>query len=128
MSSKLTELTESSPSILPPPVLCGSGILSLLCSPSISSSGNFDPSQIHDGYKEVEILDPAVTNCLKKGRKFFQHYNPCSSKFHYFFVGKKPCQRPGASLYKAGKFLWSDKDGSFGKEVPVSEAPTRDGN
>ncbi|MBW0475361.1 hypothetical protein O181_015076 [Austropuccinia psidii MF-1] len=56
MSSKLTELTESSPS-----VLCGSGILSQL-----ASSGHLDPSQTYDGYKAVEVLDPA---CTKFGGK-----------------------------------------------------------
>ncbi|MBW0554634.1 hypothetical protein O181_094349 [Austropuccinia psidii MF-1] len=66
MSSKLTELTESSPSALPPSVLCGSGIFSQLSSPSMASSGHFDPSQIYDGYRAVEILDPACTECLAK--------------------------------------------------------------
>ncbi|MBW0475496.1 hypothetical protein O181_015211 [Austropuccinia psidii MF-1] len=55
MSSKLTELTSSSPSVPPQSVLCGYGILSQLGSPwSVASSGNFDPSQIYDGYKVVE--------------------------------------------------------------------------
>ncbi|MBW0467131.1 hypothetical protein O181_006846 [Austropuccinia psidii MF-1] len=49
MSFKLTELTESSPSVLPPSVLCGSGILNQL-----ASSGHFDPAQTYDGYKAVE--------------------------------------------------------------------------
>ncbi|MBW0509889.1 hypothetical protein O181_049604 [Austropuccinia psidii MF-1] len=66
MSSKLTELTESSPSALPPPVLCGSGVFSRLYSPSMASSGHFDPSQTYEGYREVEILDPACTECLAK--------------------------------------------------------------
>ncbi|MBW0592718.1 hypothetical protein O181_132433 [Austropuccinia psidii MF-1] len=64
MSSKLTELTESSPSAPPPSVLCGSGIFSQLSSPSMSSSGHFDPSQTYDGFREVEVLDPACTECL----------------------------------------------------------------
>ncbi|MBW0486363.1 hypothetical protein O181_026078 [Austropuccinia psidii MF-1] len=55
MSSKLTELTESAPSVLPPCVLCGSGILSQSASPwSMASSGHFDPAQTYDGYKAVE--------------------------------------------------------------------------
>ncbi|MBW0563630.1 hypothetical protein O181_103345 [Austropuccinia psidii MF-1] len=49
MSFELTELTESSPSAAPPSVLCGSGILSQFSSPSMASSGHFDPSQIYDG-------------------------------------------------------------------------------
>ncbi|MBW0555862.1 hypothetical protein O181_095577 [Austropuccinia psidii MF-1] len=66
MSSKLTELTEYSPTALPPSVLFGSGVFSQLSSPSMASSGHFDPSQIYDGYRAVEILDPACTECLAK--------------------------------------------------------------
>ncbi|MBW0576922.1 hypothetical protein O181_116637 [Austropuccinia psidii MF-1] len=61
----------------------------------MASSGHFDPSQIYDGYRAVEILDPACTECLAKGKDCFQHYNPQSSKCHYCFIGKKPCRRTG---------------------------------
>ncbi|MBW0579062.1 hypothetical protein O181_118777 [Austropuccinia psidii MF-1] len=91
MSSKLTELTESSPSATPPSVLCGSGVLSQLASPSMASSGHFDPSQTYGGYKAVKALDPACTECLAKGKDCFQHYMPRSSNFYYCFIGKKPC-------------------------------------
>ncbi|MBW0570780.1 hypothetical protein O181_110495 [Austropuccinia psidii MF-1] len=66
MSSKLTELTESSPSAPPLSVLCGSGIFSQLSSTSMASSGHFDPSQTYDGFRAVEALDPACTECLAK--------------------------------------------------------------
>ncbi|MBW0574992.1 hypothetical protein O181_114707, partial [Austropuccinia psidii MF-1] len=66
MSFKLTELTESSPSALPPSFLCGSGVFSQLSPPSMTSSGQFNPSQTHDGYRAVEILDPTCTECLAK--------------------------------------------------------------
>ncbi|MBW0482176.1 hypothetical protein O181_021891 [Austropuccinia psidii MF-1] len=33
----------------------------------MASSGHFDPSQIYDGYKEEEALDPSCTECLKRG-------------------------------------------------------------
>ncbi|MBW0578176.1 hypothetical protein O181_117891, partial [Austropuccinia psidii MF-1] len=66
MTSKLTELTESFPSALPPSVVCGFGVFSQLSSPSMASSGHFDPSQIYDGYRAVEILDPSCTECLTK--------------------------------------------------------------
>ncbi|MBW0577629.1 hypothetical protein O181_117344, partial [Austropuccinia psidii MF-1] len=66
MSSKLTELTESSPSAPQPSVLCGSGNFSRVSSPSMASSGHFDPYQIYDGYRAVEGLDPACTECLAK--------------------------------------------------------------
>ncbi|MBW0551447.1 hypothetical protein O181_091162 [Austropuccinia psidii MF-1] len=91
MSSKLTELTESSPSAPPTSVLCGSGVFSQLSSPSMASSGHFDPSQTYDRYRAVEILDPACTECLAKGKDCFQHYNPRSSKCHYYFIAKEPC-------------------------------------
>ncbi|MBW0538742.1 hypothetical protein O181_078457 [Austropuccinia psidii MF-1] len=67
MSSKLTELTEFSPSAPPPSVLCGSGVFSQLSSPSMASSGQFDLSQTYDGYRAVEVLDPACFECLAKG-------------------------------------------------------------
>ncbi|MBW0591527.1 hypothetical protein O181_131242 [Austropuccinia psidii MF-1] len=127
MSSKLTELTESSPSAPPLSVLCGSGIFSQFSSPSMASSDHFDPSQIYDGYRVVEIFDPACTECLAKGRDCFQHYNPRSSKCHYFFIGKKQCHRTGVLFSEVRRYLWSRKDGPFWNEFPVSEAPTPDG-
>ncbi|MBW0558952.1 hypothetical protein O181_098667 [Austropuccinia psidii MF-1] len=93
MSSKLTELTESSPSAPPPSVLCGSGIFSLLSSPSMASSGHFDPSQTYDGYKAV----------------------------------KKPFCHAGALSSNVRRYLLSRKDVPFGKEFPISEAPTPEG-
>ncbi|MBW0551197.1 hypothetical protein O181_090912 [Austropuccinia psidii MF-1] len=66
MTSKLTELTDCSPSAPPPSVLCGPGIFSQFSSPSMASSGHFYPSRTYDGYREVEILDPACTECLAK--------------------------------------------------------------
>ncbi|MBW0577544.1 hypothetical protein O181_117259, partial [Austropuccinia psidii MF-1] len=126
-SSKLTELTESSPSVLPASVLCGSGDLSRLASPSMVSSGHFDPSQTYDFYKEVEVLDPACTECLAKGNNCFQHYNPRSSKCHYCYIGKKPFCQTGRQSSNVRRYLWSRMDGPFGKEFPVSEALTPDG-
>ncbi|MBW0579605.1 hypothetical protein O181_119320 [Austropuccinia psidii MF-1] len=127
MSSKLTELTDHSPSVLPPSVFCGSGILTQWGSPwSMASFGHFDPSQTYDGYKEVEILDPACTECLMKGEEFLQNFNLKSSKCH-FFVGKKSCCYPEIPAPNVKRYLWSNKDGPFGKEFPVSEAPTPDG-
>ncbi|MBW0463765.1 hypothetical protein O181_003480 [Austropuccinia psidii MF-1] len=122
MSSKLTELTDSSPFVLPPSVLCGSGILSQFSSPwSIASSENFDPGQTYDGYKAVKFLDPPCTECLPKGKDFFQHFNPKSSKCHFCFVGKKPCCCPGSAASNVRRYLWSKKDGPFGKELPTPD-------
>ncbi|MBW0571782.1 hypothetical protein O181_111497 [Austropuccinia psidii MF-1] len=95
MSSKLTELTEYSPSAPPTSVLCGSGVFSQFSSPSMASSGHFDPSQMYDRYREVESLDPSFTECLAKGTDCFQRYNPRYSKCHYCCIGKKPCCRTG---------------------------------
>ncbi|MBW0579794.1 hypothetical protein O181_119509, partial [Austropuccinia psidii MF-1] len=127
MSSKLTELTESPPSVPPPSVLCGSGIFSRLSSPSMASSGNFDPSQTYDCYKAVEVLDPAGTECLARGKDCFQHYNPQSSKCCYCFIGKRPCCCTRVPTSNVRRYLWSRKDGPFGKGFPVPEAPTPDG-
>ncbi|MBW0530642.1 hypothetical protein O181_070357 [Austropuccinia psidii MF-1] len=127
MSSKLTELTESSPSVPPPSVLCGSGVLSQLPSPSMASSGHFNPSQTYDSYKAVEVLDPACTECLAKGKDCFQHYTSQSSKCHYCFIGKKTCFHTRLQASNVRRYLWHRKDGPFGKELPVSEAPNPDG-
>ncbi|MBW0573301.1 hypothetical protein O181_113016 [Austropuccinia psidii MF-1] len=101
MSSKLTELTEYSPSALPPSVLCCSGILSQL-----ASSGHFDCAQTYYGYKEVVVLEPSCTKCLKKEKDCFQHYNPRSAKCHFFFVGKKPCNFTGLPASNIRRYLW----------------------
>ncbi|MBW0460651.1 hypothetical protein O181_000366 [Austropuccinia psidii MF-1] len=127
MSSKLTELTDSSPSAPPPSVLCGSDILSWWASPwSMASYGHFDPGQTYDGYKAVEVHDPACTEFLAKGKDCFQNFNPKSSKCHFCFVGKKPCQCPGSVASNFRRHLWSKKNGPFGKEFPVSEGLTPD--
>ncbi|MBW0560289.1 hypothetical protein O181_100004 [Austropuccinia psidii MF-1] len=127
MSSKLNELTEYSPSVPPSSVLHGSGILSRFSSPLMASSGHFDPTQTYDSYKAVEVLDPAFTEYLAKGMDCFQHYNPRSSKCHYCFIGKKPCCCAGKQASNVRRYLWSKKNGPFGKEFTVSEAPTLDG-
>ncbi|MBW0510454.1 hypothetical protein O181_050169 [Austropuccinia psidii MF-1] len=93
----------------------------------MASSGHFDSTQIYDGYKAVAVLDPASTKCLDKGKYCFEHYNTRSSKCHYCFIGKKPCRCTGKQASNVRKYLWSKKDGPFGKELPVSEAPTLDG-
>ncbi|MBW0505456.1 hypothetical protein O181_045171 [Austropuccinia psidii MF-1] len=94
----------------------------------MASSGHFDPIQTYDSYKAVEVLDPACTECLAKGKDCFEHYSPRSSKCHYCFIGKKPCCPTGKQASKIRRYLWSKKDGPFGKELPVSEAPTLDCN
>ncbi|MBW0573602.1 hypothetical protein O181_113317 [Austropuccinia psidii MF-1] len=135
MSSKLTELTESSPSSLPQSVICGSGVFSQLSSPSMASYGHFDPSQTYDGYRAVEILDPACTKCLAKGKDCFQHYNPQSSKCHFCFIGKKPCCRTGVSSSNVRRDVarWTSVGGPipfggrpiyFSSEVPISRINT----
>ncbi|MBW0567586.1 hypothetical protein O181_107301 [Austropuccinia psidii MF-1] len=126
MSSKLTEIAESPPYALPPSVLHGSGILSQFSSPSMAFSGHFDPTQAYDGYKAFEVLDPSCTEFLAKGKECFEHYNPRSSRCHYCFIGKKPCLKNGKQASNVRRHLWSKKDGPFGKEFPVSEAPSLD--
>ncbi|MBW0532320.1 hypothetical protein O181_072035 [Austropuccinia psidii MF-1] len=126
MSSKLTELTESSPSVPPPSVLCGSGVLSQFASLSMASSGNLNPPRTYDGYKTVEVIDLACTECLAKGQDCFDHYNPISSKYHYCYITKKPCRQTARQVSILRRYLWSKKYGPFGKEFPVSGAPTPD--
>ncbi|MBW0507438.1 hypothetical protein O181_047153 [Austropuccinia psidii MF-1] len=106
MSSKRTEITEYSPSAPPPSVLHGSGILSRFSSPSMASSGHFDPTQTYDGYKAIEVLDPACTYCLAKGKDCFEHCNSRSSKFHYCFIWKNPCHHTGKRTSNVRRYLW----------------------
>ncbi|MBW0503390.1 hypothetical protein O181_043105 [Austropuccinia psidii MF-1] len=106
MSSKLTELTESSPSVPPSSVMCGSDNPSQLLSPwSMASSGNFDPSQTYDGYKAVEVLDLSFTQCLEKEAMLLSWTSGFQSK----------------------KVFMEQERWAFGKKLPVSEAPTPDG-
>ncbi|MBW0503423.1 hypothetical protein O181_043138 [Austropuccinia psidii MF-1] len=69
----------------------------------MASSGHFDPTQVYDSYKAVEI-----------------------SKCHYCFIGKKPCRQTGKQASNVRRYLWSKKDEPFGIELPFSEAPTLD--
>ncbi|MBW0497456.1 hypothetical protein O181_037171 [Austropuccinia psidii MF-1] len=91
------------------------------------SSGHFDPTQAYDSYKAAEILDPACTEFFETGKDSFEHYNPRSSKFYYSFFGKKPCRHTGKQDSNIRRYFWSKKDVCFGKEFPVSEAPTING-
>ncbi|MBW0530007.1 hypothetical protein O181_069722 [Austropuccinia psidii MF-1] len=93
----------------------------------MASSGHFEPSQTYDGYRAVEVLDHSCSECLAKGKDCFQHYNPRSSKCHYCLIGKRLCRCTGALSSNVRRYLWSRKDGPFGKEFPVSDAPTPDG-
>ncbi|MBW0504542.1 hypothetical protein O181_044257 [Austropuccinia psidii MF-1] len=90
----------------------------------MASSDHFDPTQTYDCYKAVEVLDPAFNECLEKRKECFEHYNPRSSKFHYCFFWKKPCRHTGKHASNVRRYWWSKKDGTFGKEFPVSDAPT----
>ncbi|MBW0470314.1 hypothetical protein O181_010029 [Austropuccinia psidii MF-1] len=92
----------------------------------MASSGHFDPSQTYGGYREVKVLDPSCTECLIKGKEGSQHFNLKYSKFHLFFVGKKPCF-PGIQASNIKIYWWNKKDGPFRQEFPVSEDPTPDG-
>ncbi|MBW0477894.1 hypothetical protein O181_017609 [Austropuccinia psidii MF-1] len=71
MSSKLTELTECSPSALPPSVLCGSGVFSQFSSPSMACSGHFDPSQTMMDTEKLKFLILPVLNVWARVRIVF---------------------------------------------------------
>ncbi|MBW0577512.1 hypothetical protein O181_117227, partial [Austropuccinia psidii MF-1] len=81
----------------------------------MASSGHFEPSQTYDGYKEVDVLDPACTECLARGKDCFQHYNPRSSKPHYCFIGKRPCCHTGCQLLMSGGIYGVGKMGLLGE-------------
>ncbi|MBW0561075.1 hypothetical protein O181_100790 [Austropuccinia psidii MF-1] len=89
-------------------------------------SGHFDPTQIYDGYKAVDILDPACTKCFVKGKDCFEHRNPRSSKIHYCFIGKKPCHHTGKQAFNMGVFM-KKRDvarcTNVGGPIPVGDRP-----
>ncbi|MBW0527367.1 hypothetical protein O181_067082 [Austropuccinia psidii MF-1] len=77
--------------------------------------------------RKLKFLILLVLNVLRREKIFFEHYNPISLNCHYCFIEKKPCCRNGKQASNIRRYLWSKKDGPFGKEFPVSEAPTLDG-
>ncbi|MBW0501190.1 hypothetical protein O181_040905 [Austropuccinia psidii MF-1] len=93
----------------------------------MASSGHFDSFQTYDGQKAVELLDEPCTESLMKGKQCFHNFNPRSSNYHYCFVGKEQYKSPGVPLSKIKSSLFRKKDGPFGKEFPIFEAPTPDG-
>ncbi|MBW0570047.1 hypothetical protein O181_109762 [Austropuccinia psidii MF-1] len=49
----------------------------------MASSGHFDPSQTYDWFRAVEVLDPACTECLAKGRHLWSRKDgPFGQEFH----------------------------------------------
>ncbi|MBW0565798.1 hypothetical protein O181_105513 [Austropuccinia psidii MF-1] len=57
---------------------------------------------MYDCYKAVEVLDHACTECLEKGKEFFEHHNPRSSKWHYCFMGRSHAIELGCKLQTSG--------------------------
>ncbi|MBW0564621.1 hypothetical protein O181_104336 [Austropuccinia psidii MF-1] len=121
MSSKLTQRTESSPSVLPPSVLNGSDILSQFSSPSMASSGHFDPIQVYDGYKAVEVLDPACTECLAKGKIVLNSTIPDLQNATTALLGRSRATILGSKLPMSGDAEGSDElDGEGAEVIPHS--------
>ncbi|MBW0542953.1 hypothetical protein O181_082668 [Austropuccinia psidii MF-1] len=76
-------------------------------------------SQTYVVQKAVEVLDPACTECLAKGKECFQHFNLKSSKCNFCFVRKKPCHCPGPADSNVKRNLWSSSSA-----VPISRLIT----
>ncbi|MBW0477889.1 hypothetical protein O181_017604 [Austropuccinia psidii MF-1] len=95
----------------------------------MAPSGHFDPTQTFDGYKAVEVLDPAWTECLTKGKDCFEHYNLRSSKFHSCFIGKKPCHCTGKKALNVRRYLKRDVERwtNVGGPIPVGGSDELDG-
>ncbi|MBW0575777.1 hypothetical protein O181_115492 [Austropuccinia psidii MF-1] len=141
LSSKLTELTEYSPSAPPPSTLCGSGVFSRLSSPSMASSDHFDASQIYDGYRAVEILDPACTEFLSRVRIVFNTTIPdlqgaiiASLERNYVIVPGYHLLTSGVTSSRQGEVArWTNVGGPIpgcgrpiysSSEVPISRINT----
>ncbi|MBW0585838.1 hypothetical protein O181_125553, partial [Austropuccinia psidii MF-1] len=84
-------------------------------SPFMASSGHFDPSQTYDGYRAVEVLDPACSECLAKGKDCFQHYNSQSSKCHFASLERNHVLIPGCHLLTSGGIYGVEKMGLLGR-------------
>ncbi|MBW0482467.1 hypothetical protein O181_022182 [Austropuccinia psidii MF-1] len=61
-----------------------------------------------------------------KRKQCLWNFNPSPSKCTYCFFGKAPCPHPTVPLSTIERCSWRKKDGPFGKEFPVPEAPTPD--
>ncbi|MBW0546183.1 hypothetical protein O181_085898 [Austropuccinia psidii MF-1] len=100
----------------------------------MASSGHFDPTQIYDGYKAVEVIDPSCTAFLAKGNDCFEHYNPRSSKCHYCFMGRSNSSILGSKLpMQRDVARWTNVGGLIpvggrpiysSSEVPISRINT----
>ncbi|MBW0489040.1 hypothetical protein O181_028755 [Austropuccinia psidii MF-1] len=106
MSSKLTELTESSPSAPPPSVLHGSGILIT---------------------RQLKFLILLVLNFLKRESIVLKIANPDLQNATTASLGRSHAAALGSKLQTSGGTCGVRRMGLFGKEFPVSEALTLDG-
>ncbi|MBW0586814.1 hypothetical protein O181_126529 [Austropuccinia psidii MF-1] len=104
MSSKLTELTESSPSAPPPSVLCGSGVFSQLSSLPWRLLVILIPPKPMTDSEKLKVLILPVLNVWPR----------------------KPCCHMWVTSYNVRRHLWGRKDGPFGQKFPISEEPTPD--
>ncbi|MBW0569365.1 hypothetical protein O181_109080, partial [Austropuccinia psidii MF-1] len=111
----MTEITEYSPSAPPPSVICGSGLFSQLSSPSMASSGHFDPSQIYDGYRAVEILDAACTGCWPRVRIVFNTTITDLQSAIIASLERKYVVIPGCHLLMSGDIYGVERMGLLGK-------------
>ncbi|MBW0560083.1 hypothetical protein O181_099798 [Austropuccinia psidii MF-1] len=125
MSSKLTELTESSTSVPPPSVLCGSGILSQFSSPSMASFGHFDPTQTYYGYKAVEVLILLVLNVWKWGRIVLKITIPALPNATSALLGRNHVFILGSKLKTSGGICGRDvtRCTNVGGPIPVGGRP-----
>ncbi|MBW0488971.1 hypothetical protein O181_028686 [Austropuccinia psidii MF-1] len=128
MSSKLTEITESSPYAPPASVLCGPrSSVSWLCLVQWLLHATLILPKHMMAIKQLKFLILLVPSVWPKEKILFTIRIQGLQSATFFFFGKKTCHCSGPSASNIRRFLWSKKDGPFGKELPVSEAPTPDG-
>ncbi|MBW0570267.1 hypothetical protein O181_109982 [Austropuccinia psidii MF-1] len=102
MSSKLTELTDSSPSAPPPSVLCGSGIFSKLSSPSMASYGHFDPPKPMTDTEQLKFLILPVLNVWPRERIVFNTTIPDLQSAIIASLERNHVVVPGCRLLTSG--------------------------
>ncbi|MBW0571245.1 hypothetical protein O181_110960 [Austropuccinia psidii MF-1] len=126
MSSRLTSLCDS-----PPSVLYGPGVfdnLRELSEESMAPTEIWDINKTYNGFKSVRVIEPPCTNCNRKGIPCVESATARSTRCQFCNLGKRNCSQAHYSFPENPRRLWSSikKGGRFGLEAPVDEPPTSD--
>ncbi|MBW0582297.1 hypothetical protein O181_122012 [Austropuccinia psidii MF-1] len=126
MSSRLTSLCDS-----PPSVLYGPGVfdnLRELSEESMALTVIYDINRNYHCFKSVRVIEPPCTNFQRKGILCVESATARSTRSQFCNIGKRNCSQANHSFPDNTRRLWSSikKGGRFGLEDPVDEPPTSD--